>query len=58
LYIKGNITLSKAAEISGMSIAEFEDVRINKGIKINVPIQGKTEITRGSDIIRAAKNRK
>lgn len=57
MYKKGEITLSRAAEIAGMNFFDFKALISERGIKIIVPRQSKDEIKRGADIIRKARKK-
>ena len=37
LYKKGEVTMSKAAELAGITVIEFKDVLKDRGIKIKLP---------------------
>lgn len=41
LYKKGEVTLSKAAELSGITTIEFKDVLRDRGIEIKLPKENK-----------------
>ncbi len=44
LYKEGEVTLSKGAELAGITTVEFKDVLKDRGIKIIVPEKGKKEL--------------
>ncbi len=44
LYKKGEVTMSKAAELAGITTIEFKDVLKDRGIKIKLPEEHKDKI--------------
>ena len=52
MYKKNEVTLSKAAEIAGMTSFEFKDILIERGIKIIIPGGSKQELETGVMIIK------
>ncbi|MBI2663848.1 UPF0175 family protein [Candidatus Woesearchaeota archaeon] len=52
MYKKGEVTLSKAAEIACMNFEEFKDVLVDRKIRIKVSPQSKEEINRGATLLR------
>ncbi|ODS38424.1 MAG: hypothetical protein A7315_12380 [Candidatus Altiarchaeales archaeon WOR_SM1_79] len=60
LYKKGEVTLSKAAELAGITTIEFKDVLKDRGVKIEVPGESKEKIDKqimGISSIRKKKKR-
>jgi len=55
LYSRGEISLSKAAEIAGMNFEEFKDELKERGITIKVPAQSVEEIDRSVNYILKGK---
>lgn len=41
MYDRGDVTLGKAAEVSGLNILEFKEVLRDRGMKIKVPAKDK-----------------
>ncbi len=52
LYKNGEVTLSRGAEIAGVSFGAFKDLLKERGIKIIVHGQSKEEIDKGIELIR------
>ncbi|MEA1925250.1 MAG: UPF0175 family protein [Candidatus Altiarchaeota archaeon] len=46
LYKEGKVTLSKAAELAGMTTIEFKEILKDGGIKIVVPKKSKKELNK------------
>lgn len=44
LYQEGEVTLSKAAELAGMTTIEFKEILEDRGIKITVPGKSSKEL--------------
>ncbi len=44
LYKEGEVTLSKAAELAGMTTIEFKEILKDRGIRIVVPEKSKKEL--------------
>ena len=44
LYKEGEVTLSKAAELAGMTTIEFKEILRDRGIKIVVPEKSKKDL--------------
>lgn len=57
MYKKGEITLSKAAEIAGMTSFEFKELLIERGIKIVIPGGSKQELDKGVMKIKALRKK-
>lgn len=51
LYLKEEVSLSKAAEIAGMDIESFKEMMKARGLKIRSYIGSKEEIERGLRLI-------
>jgi predicted HTH domain antitoxin len=51
LYLKEEISLSKAAEIAGMDIESFKDVLKARGLKLSSYIGSKSDIEKGLRLI-------
>jgi predicted HTH domain antitoxin len=51
LYLRGDISLSKAAEITGMDIESFKDMLKARGLKISSYIGSKEDFERGLRLI-------
>lgn len=58
LYKDGEVTLSRAAEIAGVSFEAFKDLLKERGIKIILPRQSKEEIDRGVELIRKLRKKR
>lgn len=58
MYRKGDVTLSKAAEIAGMNFFEFKEILIERGIKIVSPGKSKDELEKGVELIRKLRKKK
>lgn len=52
LYKEGRVTLSRGAEIAGVSFPKFKDELIKRGIDIIVPEVTKAEMKKGVELIR------
>lgn len=52
LYKKGEITLSRGAEIAGVNFPKFKDELIKRGVEIIVPEVTKVEMKKGVELIR------
>jgi len=52
LYKEGEISLSKAAEMVGVSTIEFKDILANRGITRKVGARSKEELGHGTELIR------
>lgn len=51
LYLREEVSLSKAAEIAGMDMESFKDTLKAKGLKVSSYIGSKEEIERGLRLI-------
>jgi predicted HTH domain antitoxin len=51
LYLSGEISFSKAAEIAGMDIESFKDMLKARGLKVSSYIGSKEDIERGLGLI-------
>ncbi|RCV64371.1 putative antitoxin, contains HTH domain [Methanophagales archaeon] len=51
LYLREDVSLSKAAEIAGMDIESFKDLLKARGLKISSYIGAKEDIERGLRLI-------
>jgi len=51
LYLRGDVSLSRAAEIAGMDIGSFKGVLKARGFKISSYIGSEEEIERGLELI-------
>lgn len=52
LYKEGEISLSKAAEMVGVSTIEFKDTLANRGIIRKVGARSKEELRQGTELIK------
>lgn len=52
MYKKGIFTLSKCAEIAGLSIEEFKDILMHRGIKVSPPDETKADVAKGVERLR------
>jgi predicted HTH domain antitoxin len=52
LYKADKITLSKAAEIAGISLPHFKEILAKKNIQIVIPEESKKEIEKSIEIIK------
>ncbi len=52
LYKEGEISLSKAAEMIGVSTIEFKDILANRGIKRAVESRSREELRQGVEMIK------
>jgi len=51
LYLSGEVSLSRAAELAGMDLESFKDVLKARGLKISSYLGSKAEIERGLRLI-------
>ena len=51
LYLSGEISFSKAAEIAGMDIESFKDMLKARGLKVSSYVGSKEDIERGLGLI-------
>ncbi len=51
LYLMGDISLLRAAEIAGMDIESFKETLKARGFKINSYVRSEEEIERGTGLI-------
>ncbi|MCD4767883.1 MAG: UPF0175 family protein [Methanosarcinales archaeon] len=51
LYKEGKISISKAAEMVGVSTIEFKDILVNRGIRREVGSRSKKELDEGVELI-------
>ena len=51
LYLSGEVSLSRAAELAGMEFESFKDVLKARGLKISSYLGSKAEIERGLRLI-------
>ena len=49
---KDEITLSKAAEISGLNLFQFKEIIHDRGINTSTPTESKNEIKRGAQLLK------
>jgi predicted HTH domain antitoxin len=52
LYQEEEISLSRAAEISGVSTIEFKDILANRGISRKIGARSKEELEQGAELIK------
>lgn len=52
LYKEGEITLSRGAEVAGVSFPKFKDELIKRGVEVIVPEVTKVEIKKGVELIK------
>lgn len=52
LYKEGEISLSKAAEMAGVSSIEFKDILADRGIIRKVKSRSKEELRQGAELIK------
>lgn len=52
MYLNDEVTLSKGAEIAGMTTIEFKEILIDRGIPIQSYCPSKEEMREGIDTIR------
>lgn len=57
LYKKGEVTLSRGAEIAGLSFDEFKDVVVNRGVKIYSPGGSKEELEKGVQLLKSLRKK-
>ena len=55
LYRKGDFTLSKCAEIAGLTTIEFKEILKDRGIKIRTIKEDKDDIKRGVGVLKRRK---
>ena len=44
MYKKGKVTLSKAAEIAGMTTISFKEILADRGISVEIPVDNKEDM--------------
>lgn len=52
LYVEGEISLNKAAEMVGVSTIEFKDILANRGIYRKIGARSKEELKHGTELIK------
>lgn len=52
MYITKEVSLSKGAEIAGLTLIEFKEILKDRGIKIDSYVSDKEEMKEGQEIIR------
>lgn len=58
MYKKGEVTLSRAAEVAEMGFFQFKEILKDRGVRMEVPHQSKEEIDRGVELIRKLRKKK
>ena len=56
LYKKGEVTISRGAEIAGLNILEFKDILVDREVRIRTPKETKEEIKKGIDRLKKFRN--
>jgi hypothetical protein len=55
---KGEVTLSRAAEVAELGFFQFKEILKDRGVRIEVSRQSKEEIGRGVELLRQLRKKK
>lgn len=58
LYMTGEYTLSKCAEIAGITTIEFKEILRDRGIRIRTIVESKESIKKGAEVIGRKKKKR